>query len=94
MEKTNLVVKSIPLVTFDSATWISNDEYIDVANEIVEILKNNNFKNILIQNKALKVGDIEYSPLIMVNSSDFGGLSRSLELYIQDIVYEFIPDEE
>jgi hypothetical protein len=94
MSKTKLIALDIPLITFNSDTWASNDEYMEIAVEILEILKDNDFQAILIQNEALQMGSIDYSPIIMVNSGDFGGLAGTLDLYIKDIIYELIPDED
>ena len=47
-----------------------------------------------IQNKSYSFGDTNSNPIIMVNRNDYGGLSGSLKLFIDDIIYDLIPEDE
>jgi hypothetical protein len=81
------------LIIFDSDKWDNNDEYDDVANEIIKFIKEQKYEYFLIQNKSYYFGCTETHTIIMVNRNDFAGIAETLELYIKDIVYDLIPNE-
>ena len=82
------------LIEFNSDEWKNNEEYLDVANEIIDYLRNCKAKSVLVQNRSYFFGDTETNPIIMVHKEDFGGLKGTLSQYIKDILYDLIPDEE
>ena len=82
------------LIEFDSDEWKSNEEYIDVANEIIDYLRNCKVKTVLIQNRSYFFGDTETNQIIKVHISDYGGIKGDLDSYIKDIIYDLIPEEE
>jgi hypothetical protein len=84
----------IPLIEFDSNEWKDNAEYLDVANEILKFIEVNDFQYYFIQNKSYILGDTESNPIIMVNKDDYGGISGTMDLFVKDIVYDLIPNEE
>ena len=96
MSKIDVSVIRVPLIIFDSDDWESNEEYYDVAMEIIAYIKETNFKKYYIQNKAYRITDVEISPILMVSRYDCGNNESTFELYIKDIIYELIPegDEE
>jgi hypothetical protein len=93
MEKIAVFINQIPLIVFDSDEWDNNNDYDDVANEIIEFIKEHKYEYFLIQNKSYYFGDTETHPIIMVNREDFGGITGTLELYIKDIVCDLIPND-
>ncbi|MDR1177096.1 MAG: hypothetical protein LBK83_16675 [Treponema sp.] len=93
MTEVTFDVLEMPLIIFDSDKWKDNDEYINVANKIINIIKENDFALFFIQNKAYTIGDTEFNPIVMVNREDWGGGKGTLELYIKDIVFDLIPPD-
>jgi hypothetical protein len=93
MTEVTFDVLEMPLIIFDSDEWNDNDEYLDVANKIINIIKENEYALFFIQNKAYTIGDTEFHPLVMVNRENYGGIRETLELYIKDIVYDLIPSD-
>jgi len=96
MPKITIFETDAPILVFDSENWKNNEEYDDVAVEIINFIKKNDkdYNVFLIQNKSYYFGDTESNPIIMVHKNDFGGFSGTLELYIKDIVYDLIPEKE
>jgi len=94
MEKIDVTFMDIPLITFDSDKWKDDDEHEIVADEIVEFIKEHEYDNYLIQNKSYFFGDTNSNPIIKINRNDYGGLSGSLKLFIDDIVYDLIPEDD
>jgi hypothetical protein len=84
----------MPLIEFDSDEWESNEEYDDVANEIIDYIENDDFETYLIQNRSYCFGDTMVPPIIMVNRKDYGGLKGTLKSFIKDIIYDLIPENE
>ncbi|MDR2601542.1 MAG: hypothetical protein LBC53_03700 [Spirochaetaceae bacterium] len=93
MSEVTFDVLETPLIIFDSDTWKDNDEYINVADKIINIIKENEYALFFIQNKAYTIGDTEFHPIVMVNREDYGGVKSTLELYIKDIVFDLIPPD-
>jgi hypothetical protein len=96
MSKITVSEKFYPHIIFDSEEWKDNNEYDDVAVEIIEFIKKheNVHEYFLIQNKSYCFGDTMSPPIIMVNRGDFGGLKGTLKTYIKDIVYDLIPEDD
>ena len=94
MSKIEVSYNEVALLKFDSDKWKNNEEYIDVANEIIDFIKTYEGKLLLIQNTSYYFGDTENHPIIMVQKGDFGGLKGTLDLYIKDIVHDLIPEDE
>jgi hypothetical protein len=84
---------TVPVISFNTEDWNENINDGDIADEIIKYLKDSKAKKILIQNKAYSFGDTEVPPLIMVNSSDFGGFKGTLDTFIKDIIYDLIPED-
>jgi len=83
----------VPLITYNSDDWGDNIDDGDVAEEVINFLKENDYKTILIQNTAYSFGCTEIQPIVMVNSDDFGGFNGTLSTFIKDIVCDLIPEE-
>ena len=94
MEKIDVSFMDIPIITFDSGEWKDDDEHEVVADEIFKFIKENEYDFYLIRNKSYSFGDTNSNPIIMVNRNDSGGLSGTLKLFIDDIVYDLIPEDE
>ena len=96
MSKITISGMDAPLIVFDSGNWNNNEEYDDVAVEIINYIKKNgkDHNTFLIQNKAYYFGETESHPIIIVHKNDFGGFLGTLELYIKDIVYDLMPEKE
>jgi hypothetical protein len=83
-------IKEFVHIIFDSSKWKNNEEYADVADEIIAFTKKYKPKSLLIQNTAYSFGDTESSPIILVHDGDF---KNTFDLFIKDIIYDLIPDE-
>ena len=94
MSKITVSECQMPIIEFESDEWESNDEYINVANDIIDYIKNDDSETYLILNKSYFFGDTDSNPIIMVNREDYGGLKGTLELFIKDIVCDLIPVNE
>ena len=94
MSRITVSEEAYPHIIFASDDWKNNEEYDDVAEEIIKFIKNNEdvYRYILIENKSYWFGTTESPPIIMVDTHLFGGLKGTLKTYIKDIVYDLIPE--
>jgi hypothetical protein len=96
MSKIDVFENSSPLIIFDSDKWKHNEEYDDVAVEIIKYIEKHEheYDCFLIQNRSYCFSNIMAPPIIMVHRGDFGGLKGTLKSYIKDIIYDLIPEDE
>jgi hypothetical protein len=87
MAKIEVNEEKFPLITFDSDNWKDDNDYLNVAAEIIKFIKEHDYENILIQNEEYSIGDTESSPIIMINK----GASDD---FIKDVISDLIPDYE
>jgi len=86
---------SIPLIIFNSEEWDENQDETTVAQEIINYIKeNHNCKIILLQNKAYEFGDTGLNPILSINTDDFRGLKGTLPTFIEDVIYDLLPEPE
>jgi hypothetical protein len=94
MSKITVFEELLPLIIFDSDEWKNDDDYLEVASEIIEFIKEHDFEYILVQNKEYSFGDTESSPIILINTEEYGGIEGTLGDYIKDVINDLIPDYE
>jgi hypothetical protein len=44
--------------------------------------------------KAYEFGDTEVNPIISINTDDYGGLNGTLSTFIEDVIYDLLPEPE
>jgi len=85
----------VPLIVFNSDDWDENQDEINVAEEIINYInENKTCKIILLQNKAYEFGDTGANPILSINTSDYGGLNGTLSTFIEDVIYDLLPEPE
>jgi hypothetical protein len=47
----------------------------------------------LVQNKGYDFGDTMTNPIIMVCTNHYGGFKGTLKTFIQDVIYDLIPED-
>jgi hypothetical protein len=83
----------LPLIIFNSEEWDENHDESDVAQEIINYIKENNTcKRILIQNISYEFGDTGVNLIISINTDDYGGLKGTLSTFIEDVIFDLIPE--
>lgn len=85
----------VPLIIFNSEEWDKKKDETDVAQEIINYIKaNQSCKQILVQNKAYVFGDTGVNLILSFNTGDYGGLNGTLQTFIEDIIYDLLPEPE